>query len=105
MDGATLSPYPHYSWLAHRIAVRPPNVFAFHEQRHVSHRLLLTITGEARVTWTTRGNEETFRSAVGDIGFYQETVKDHQRRTLTLVAARQLDGRHALRGRQGFVAG
>jgi AraC-like DNA-binding protein len=79
MDGAMLSPYPHYSWLVHRIAVRPPNAFVFHEQRHVGHRLFLTTAGEARITWTTRGNEEMFRSAEGDIGFYPHDAALHGR--------------------------
>ena len=47
MDGATLSPYPHYSWLAHWIAIQPPKFFEIHEGRHVTHRLLLTISGNA----------------------------------------------------------
>lgn len=70
MDGATLSPYPHYSWLAHWIAIRPPRVFASFEARHVSHRLLLTTGGESRIAWTAHGTSALFRSTIGDIGFY-----------------------------------
>jgi AraC-like DNA-binding protein len=70
MDGATLSPYPHYSWLAHWISIRPPRVFELHEEQHVTHRLLLTTAGDARITWTTNGNDVLFQSTDGDIGFY-----------------------------------
>ncbi|MFN7812113.1 MAG: helix-turn-helix transcriptional regulator [Planctomycetia bacterium] len=116
MDGATLSPYPHYSWLAHRIAVRPPNAFAFHEERHVGHRLLLTTAGEARITWTSRGNEQTFRSAAGDIGFYPRDDATHGQ-AITAAGGyeayavgmpehhlRELGTSDGVRGRQAFHA-
>ena len=70
MDGAILSPYPHYSWLAHWITIHSPRVFELHENRHVTHRLLLTTAGDARITWTGNGNDAVFQSAAGDIGFY-----------------------------------
>ena len=70
MDGARLSPYPHYSWLASWLSIRPPKVFECHEDRHVTHRLLLTTAGDADVAWTTGGNEVRFHSTAGDIGFY-----------------------------------
>lgn len=70
MDGATLSPYPHHSWLAHWIVIRPPRVFELYEDRYVSHRLLLSTAGDADLAWTTNGNNVSFHSAAGDIGFY-----------------------------------
>lgn len=83
MDGAALSPYPHYSWLAHWISLRTPTVFALHETRHVTHRLLLTTAGEASVAWTTGGREVSFHSADGDIGFYP---CDHASHALAITA-------------------
>ena len=70
MEGSTLPPFPHYTWFAHALSVHPPQVFAHHEQRHVMARLLLTMTGDADVTWTTRGIVETVHVGAGDIGFY-----------------------------------
>jgi AraC-like DNA-binding protein len=70
MDGARLSPYPHHAWLAHWIAIRPPRVFAVQHERHVTHRLLLTTVGDARIAWTTHDHEVLFESTVGDLGFY-----------------------------------
>jgi AraC-like DNA-binding protein len=70
MDGATLSPYPHYSWLAHWIAIQPPKFFELREDRHVTHRLVLTISGNASTAWTSRGSEVLFQSTAGDMGFF-----------------------------------
>lgn len=64
------SPYPHYVWLAHWLAIHPPQTFTRYECRHVTHRLLLTTTGDADVLWATDGAENRFHSAVGDIGFF-----------------------------------
>ena len=70
MDGATLAPYPHYSWFAYWLAIQPPRIFAYAEDRHVTHRLLLTTAGDADIAWTAGGREEVFHSSAGDIGFY-----------------------------------
>lgn len=70
MDGSTLSPYPHYSWLAHRIVIRPPVAFALFEDRYVTHRLLLTTAGDAHIAWNAFGSDVLFQSTVGDVGFY-----------------------------------
>ena len=70
MNEATLSPYPHYSWLAHWIAISPPRVFAVFEDRYVTHRLLLTTAGDANLAWHTDGRDFQFQSTVGDLGFY-----------------------------------
>ena len=70
MEGATLPPFPHYTWFAHSLAVRPPKFFTRYEGRNVTARLLLTVTGDADVTWTTAGTDATFHVTAGDIGFY-----------------------------------
>lgn len=84
MDGATLAPYPHYSWFAHWLAIRPPRIFAYAEDRHVTHRLLLTTAGDADIAWTAGGREEVFHSTAGDIGFYP---CDHAMHALAITAA------------------
>jgi AraC family transcriptional regulator len=70
MDGSKASAYPHYSWLAHWVAIRRPNVFELYESRHVSHRVLLTTDGDANVVWTSAGVEVPFHAGMGDIGFF-----------------------------------
>ena len=70
MDGVESSPYPHHSWLAHWLTVRPPRVFNVYEERRVTHRLFLTTSGEAHVTWTSQGEAAPFHATTGDIGFY-----------------------------------
>jgi AraC-like DNA-binding protein len=70
MDATHCSPYPHYSWFAHRLAVLPPRIFDVHECRHVTHRIMLTIRGAADVRWTTRSTETVFHAAPGGIGFF-----------------------------------
>jgi AraC-like DNA-binding protein len=78
MDGATLSPYPHYSWLAHWIVIRPPCVFALFEDRYVTHRLLLTTSGDARIAWNAQAGDLLFQSTVGDVGFYPRDDTTHR---------------------------
>ena len=70
MDTFRCSPYPHYSWFAHWLAIDPPRIFNVYECRHVTHRLLLTTNGDADVLWATRGSESTFHATTGDIGFF-----------------------------------
>lgn len=86
MDGATLSPYPHYSWLAHWTVIQPPSMFALFEDRHVTHRLLLTTTGDARIAWNAHGRDVLFQSTVGDVGFYPCDYATH-RLGITATAA------------------
>lgn len=70
MDASHCSPYPHYSWLAHWLAIRPPRIFDVYESRHVTHRLFLTTRGDADVLWATNGTETAFHASVGGIGFF-----------------------------------
>jgi len=86
MSGSTLSPYPHYSWLADWITILPPRVFALVEYRCVAHRLLLTTSGDAHVAWDGHGRAEQFQSTVGDIGFYPRDDTLH-RLAITATAA------------------
>ena len=70
MDGATLPPFPHYTWFALALAVHAPKVLETYEHRHVTARLLLTVAGDADITWTTDGRGPTVHVTPGDIGFY-----------------------------------
>lgn len=65
-----MPPFPHYSWLAHWLAICPPRVFDLHHCRHVTHRLLLTTEGDADVVWTTNGTDVRFHAGLGDLGFF-----------------------------------
>lgn len=84
MDRARASPYPHYSWLAHWLAIRRPRVFELYENRHVAHQLLLTTHGEADIAWATDGAALSFHAAAGDIGFFP---CDFARHSLAITAA------------------
>lgn len=77
MDRARASPYPHYSWLAHWLAIRRPRVFELYENRHVAHHLLLTTHGEADIVWATNGTAVPFHAAAGDIGFFPCDLARH----------------------------
>jgi AraC-like DNA-binding protein len=84
MDASRCSPYPHYSWFAHWLAIRPPNLFTVFECRHVTHQLVLTVHGNADVLWATRGSETAFHAAAGDIGFFP---CDRARHTMSMTSA------------------
>lgn len=73
-----LSPYPHYSWLAHWIEIQPPRVYTLVEARHVTHRVLLTTAGDARVVWNAHGSDVQFQSTLGDLGFYPCDYASHR---------------------------
>ena len=70
MDGDSRSPYPHFTWLAHWLSVQSPRVFDVHRCRHVTHRVLLTTSGDAGIRWHRRGLETVFHAAPGEIGFF-----------------------------------
>ena len=88
MNGAMSSPYPHYSWLAHWLVIRPPSVFELFEDRYVTHRLLLTTAGDARIAWSAQGGDLLFQSTVGDVGFYPRDDTTH-RMAVTATAGYQ----------------
>jgi AraC-like DNA-binding protein len=70
MDRECSSPYPHHSWLAHWLAVHPPQVFDTHERRHAAHHLLLTTSGDADIRWRSCGTETAYHSVLGGLGFF-----------------------------------
>jgi AraC-like DNA-binding protein len=77
MDGSDCSPYPHYSWLAHWLAVAAPHVFDVHQCRHVTHHLLLAVSGDADILWETCGTGTAFHAAAGAIGFFPGDQRMH----------------------------
>lgn len=77
MSGEHEAPYPHHSWLAHWLAVDPPQVFDLHECYHVAHHLLLTTSGDADIRWTTCGTETAYRSGLGSLGFFPSDSHAH----------------------------
>ena len=84
MDALPCPPYPQYAWLAHWIAVHPPRVFDVHECRHVTHHVMLTVTGAAEVHWSTRAGGRPFHAAAGNLGFFP---CDREVHTLAITAA------------------
>ena len=84
MDAFRCSPYPHYVWFAHWLTIHPPRVFNVYESRHVTHRLLLTTSGNADVLWAARGTETAFRAVVGEIGFFP---CDRETHTMSMTSA------------------
>ena len=70
MDGSKLSPYPHLSWLAYGISIRPPRLFVLHEYKSVSHRLMVTEEGDADVLWTTDAADVACHVTSGSLGFF-----------------------------------
>lgn len=84
MDASHDSPYPHYLWLAHWLAIEPPHVFNVYEWRHRTHRLFLTTDGDADVLWDRQGNETLFHATSGDIGFFP---CDQDMHTMSMTAA------------------
>lgn len=83
MDAFRCSPYPHYIWFVHWLAINPPNIFNMCECRHVTHRLFLEVSGEADVVWATRGAETPFHTAAGDLGFFP---CDHETHAMSITS-------------------
>jgi AraC-like DNA-binding protein len=77
MDGASICPYPHYSWLAYSLSIRPPRLLDVHQCQHVTHWLLFTTEGHADVTWTSNGCETRFRAAPETVGFFPRDGDTH----------------------------
>ena len=83
MAGSRLSPYPHLSWFANDLIIRPPRVFVLHEYTAVVHRLILTEAGDADLLWTTAAGDLPCQVTGGDLGFFPG---DFARHTLAITA-------------------
>lgn len=70
MDGSRLSPYPHLSWFAYGLTIRPPQVFVLHEYMAVTHRLIVTEEGDADFLWATGNTDVACHVASGSLGFF-----------------------------------
>jgi AraC-like DNA-binding protein len=70
MDGRGLTPYPHLSWLAYGLTIRPPRVFLLHEYRAVTHRLMVTEEGDADLAWSTGADHVACHVTGGSLGFF-----------------------------------
>ena len=69
MDGSRQSPYPHLSWFAFGLTIRPPHVFLLHEYRAVTHRLMVTEEGDADLSWATGASHVACHAVSGSLGF------------------------------------
>lgn len=84
MDSCQQSPYPHYVWFAHWLAICPPRVLDVFESRSVTHRVVLTTSGDADLVWKTGTSEIAFHATVGDIIFFPRDDASH---TMSIMAA------------------
>jgi hypothetical protein len=85
MGEDSCAPYPHFTWLAHWLSVVAPRVFNVHQCRHVTHHLLLTISGDAAIQWETRGVKTVFHAATGGVGFFPCDLQSHTMSITTAV--------------------
>lgn len=92
MDASRLSPYPHLSWFAYGLTVRPPQVFLLHEYKAVTHRLVVTEEGDADFVWATGAVDEVHSVTGGSLGFFP---CDSARHSLSITATDGYRG-HAL---------
>ncbi len=84
MDACQRSPYPHYSWFAHWLAIRPPRVLDVFAYRNVTHRVILTTSGDADLVWKTGTSQIAFHAAAGDMSFFPCDGDSH---TMSITAA------------------
>jgi AraC-like DNA-binding protein len=91
MGEDSCAPYPHFTWLAHWLSVVAPRVFNVHQCRHVTHHLLLTISGDAAIQWETRGVKTVFHAATGGVGFFPCDLQSHTMSITTAVGFEAYD--------------
>ena len=84
MDGSMLSPYPHLSWFAYGLTIRPPRVFVLHEYKAVSHRLIVNEAGDADFLWATGADQVACHVTGGSLCFYPY---DSARHSLAITTA------------------
>jgi len=93
MDGSRLPPYPHLSWLAYGLTIRPPRVFLLHEYRAVTHRLMVTEEGDADLAWATGADHVACHVTGGSLGFFPCDSTLH---SLSITAAAGFRGHELL---------
>ena len=69
MHGSGLPRYPHLSWLAYGVCIKTPRTFVLHEYRAVAHRLILTMDGDADLSWAIRGAAVARHASCGSLVF------------------------------------
>lgn len=84
MDGSRLSPYPHLSWFAFGLTIRPPRVFRLHEYTAVTHRLMVTEEGDADLSWGADAADVACHVTGGSISF---VPCDFARHSIGITAA------------------
>jgi AraC-like DNA-binding protein len=70
MDGNRLSCYPHLSWFAYGLNIRPPRVFVLHEYKAVTHRLIVTAEGDADILWHGGVDDVACHVTGGSLSFF-----------------------------------
>lgn len=97
MDGSRLSPYPHLSWFAHGLTIRPPRVFILHEYKAVTHRLIVSEAGDADFMWTTGAAQVACHVTGGSLGFFP---CDSARHSLGITASEVYQGHELIMPRR-----
>lgn len=85
VDGATLSPYPHLSWLGFDVAGSASSAPLVVTSRGTSCTISLTRAGGHAVRWITRGRETRWTERVGAVHFVP--ADDEQHTFLTSMSA------------------
>jgi AraC family transcriptional regulator len=70
MDESRLSPFPHLSWFAYGLTIRPPHAFVLHEYKAVTHRLIVTEEGDADFLWNNGAKDVACHVTSGSLGFF-----------------------------------
>lgn len=84
MDAFPISPYPHSTWLAQWIAVRPPRILDVHKCRHVTHHVILTVAGTADIHRSSQHTETSYHTAQGCLAFFP---CDHELHSMSITSA------------------
>ena len=90
MDGSRLSPYPHLSWFAYGIIIRPPRMFLLHEYKAVAHRLIVIEEGDADIRWNDGAGDVACEMTGGSLGFFPCDLGFH---SLGVTATKGFRGR------------
>jgi AraC-like DNA-binding protein len=76
MDGARLSPLPHFSWFGFPLTVQPTAAMV-HEHRQKTHTLVVGTAGAVDVRWTCRARERRYHHGLDQIAFFRCDDESH----------------------------
>ncbi|NBU41391.1 MAG: AraC family transcriptional regulator [Planctomycetia bacterium] len=80
------SPYPHHSWLAYWISIKPPRAVQVYERSHDAHHLILVTGGQSRVTVQTECLTTNIEWTCGSLAYFPCHHRSHE------LTIRSIDG-------------